>query len=259
MTSKTKKVKKPSFLLFITEPGRAAFEYGLFLASKAILNKMPEGDKHPVLVLPGFMADDCTTKPLRGFLKDQGYEPQSWGLGRNFAKMEYIEQLEGRLTELYEEYGEKVSLIGWSLGGVYARELARNIPDKVRQVITLGSPFAGLKAKTNISWIYRLVSGKRIEDVEEDFMKEILKAPPVPVTAIYSKWDGIVNWKTCMEQEQRNDIQNVRVLGSHCGLGHNVAALMCIANRLAQPTEDWQLFKPNWAVKGLFPKLAPAI
>ncbi len=253
---KAKKIKKPSFWLFASEPGRAALEYGLFLAGQSILKRMPKGDGHPVLVLPGFMATDTSTRPLRRFLDKSGYNSIPWGIGRNLGRTEYIDLLKAQLLDLREEHGQKVSVIGWSLGGVYARELARNCPDQVRQVITLGSPFAGLNEKTNVSWLYNIITGNKVEDLDGDFLAEVLKAPPVPLTAIYSKWDGIVNWQTCIEQDQRNDIQNVRVVGSHCGLGHNVAVLMCIANRLAQPTTDWELFKPNWATKKLYPGLA---
>ena len=121
---------------------RAMFEMGAFLAASPLLRIIGRGDRHPVLVLPGFTADDRSTVPLRWFLRSQGYWTHGWHLGSNYGPTRRIIQgLDERILEIYERHERKVTVIGWSLGGIYARMLARRQPDSVRQVITLGSPF----------------------------------------------------------------------------------------------------------------------
>ena len=144
--------------------------------------------------------------------------------------------MDARLAELADRYKRKVSLIGWSLGGVFAREIARRAPDLVRQVITLGSPFANEPKASNAWRLYELLSERRVDDwPDKDTMK---LPPPVPSTAIYSRTDGIVSWLGCREQDAAQT-QNIEVEGSHCGLGHNPAALYAIADRLALAEDEW--------------------
>ena len=129
---------------------RAAWEYGATLAAQPLLSRAPKGDGHPVLVFPGLVASDLSTKPLRRFLETAGYAAYPWEHGRNLGPREGI--LEGclaRLKELRRKHRKKVSLIGWSLGGLYARELAKLAPKDVRLVITLGTPFTGHPKATN--------------------------------------------------------------------------------------------------------------
>ena len=132
----------PSLQLYLSEPGRAAADFGLFLAARPALQRLPHGDGHPVLVLPGLMADDTSTRVLRRVLRRLGYRVHGWRLGRNIGPTEAcVTGMQKRIDDLSERYGEPISLIGWSLGGIFARDLARRTPDSVRQVITLGSPF----------------------------------------------------------------------------------------------------------------------
>ena len=146
-----------------------------------------------------------------------------------------------RIDELYTKYNRKISLVGWSLGGIYARQLAKMMPEKVRQVITLGSPFGGDPRATNAWRVYQMASGQSVEDSDRHMGGAIAQAPPVPSTAIYSKLDGICAWQNCLEQ--RSDLtENIEVKGSHCGLGHHPAAVFAIADRLAQPEGDWRKF-----------------
>lgn len=240
-------VKRPSKLLFLSELSRATMGLGAYVMSFPWLQLLPQGDGHPVMVIPGFMTTDRTTAPLRFFLKSRNYVPYRWKLGRNLANFMEIEELVyERLLELKAKHGCKVSIVGWSLGGVYAREIARRHPDAVRQVITLGSPFGGITGENNIEWIFELVTGRSVTDVGHipaEIVASIPKPIPVPTTAIYSKTDGVVAWQHCMEKTEGPITENVEVIGSHIGLGHNPAVLACVAERLSQPEEKWIPFR----------------
>jgi len=219
---------------------RAVWELGAFFAAYPLLRLAPRGDGHPVLVLPGLAASDTSTRPLRTYLKDQGWAAHGWRLGANHGPRPGAEQkMQGRLAELHERYGQKVSLIGWSLGGVFAREMARRAREQVRSVITLGSPFAGAPKASNAWQLYERASRRRVEDWPH---RERMKTPPpVPATAIYTRSDGIVAWQGCLEREGPLS-ENIEVEGSHCGLGHNPAVLYAICDRLAQPEGAWRPF-----------------
>ncbi|WP_050419419.1 esterase/lipase family protein [Bradyrhizobium tropiciagri] len=229
----------PSQLLLALEM-RGIWELQAFFASYPLLRRAPRGDGHPVLVLPGLSASDISTRPLRTYLKAQGYAVHGWKLGPNRGPRPGVEAaMDARLAELAERYQRKVSLIGWSLGGVFAREIARRTPELVRQVITLGSPFANEPKASNAWRLYEVLSERRVDDwPDRDTMK---LPPPVPSTAIYSRTDGIVSWWGCREQHA-DRTQNIEVEGSHCGLGHNPAVLYAIADRLALQEAEWSPF-----------------
>lgn len=244
-------VGRPSMFWLLTEWGRAITELGFFIPYNKFLASRNHGDQHPVLVLPGFMASDRSTKPLRKFLTQSGYEAYGWDLGRNTAKIEFLDLLSDKLESIYETHGEKISLIGWSLGGVFARQLAKVKPDLIRQVITLGSPFRGISEPNNVAWIYNLVSnGKRVRDIDPALFEDIPLPPPVPTTAIYTKEDGIVPWQLCLEDEDEIH-QNIQVRGSHFGLGVNPTVLEIIADRLLYRRENWEHFQEDNILKDL--------
>jgi pimeloyl-ACP methyl ester carboxylesterase len=229
----------PSRHLLMLE-ARAIYELGAFYAMAPLLRLAPGGDGHAVLVLPGFGASDFSTGPLRTFLRRCGYRAHGWRLGANLGPRAGVEEnMHKRLEWLSEQYGSKVSVIGWSLGGVFARELARQSPDLVRCVITMGSPFAG-EPKANHGWrFYEKLSGRKADDWPN---RELMKLPPpVPSTAIYSRTDGVVAWQGCLEKVGPTS-ENIEVQSSHCGLGHHPAVLYAIADRLAQPEGQWQPF-----------------
>lgn len=236
----------PSRALMLLE-GRAIPEFGAFLGALPLLSLAPRGDGHPVMVLPGLVTSDVSTRPLRSFLKRQGYAVSGWGLGRNFGPRPGVKDgMLALLRELNETHGRKVSLVGWSLGGVYARQLAKMEPDLVRSVITLGSPFGGQPTATNAWRIYEMVSGKRAADAEANFGGAISDPPPVPSTAIFSRTDGICAWQICVEQQSAK-AENIEVQGSHCGLGHNPAVVYAVADRLAQAEGAWRPFhRSGW-------------
>jgi len=245
MVEKTKH-KSPSLIKVVLEV-RTILEAGGFALSYPILQAAAKGDGHPVMVLPGYMGGDGTTKLLRTFLKSRNYKPYGWDLGRNLGQFSdpqtgCNDKIVDRLKKIHAIHGEKVSLIGWSLGGVYARELARLQPDLVRSVITLGSPFAGDMRANHVSWLFEKTSGFKIKQMESTLRQKMAKPPPVPTTSFFSKTDGITAWECCIEVED-STTENIEVPSSHCGLGHHPFVMWAIADRLAQAEGEWKKFE----------------
>jgi len=232
-------VKAPGWFLLALE-GRAPWELWASLVTLPILRQAPQGDGHPVVVFPGLATGDMTTLVLRNFLKDRGYVPYAWEQGVNRGpRPGVIESCIARVRQLRAEHGRSVSLVGWSLGGIYAREIAKMIPEDVRSVITLGTPFSGSPRANNAWRLYEFTSGQSIDtDPRLTGMKE---PPPVPTTSIYSRTDGIVAWQCCVEKESER-AENIEVHASHFGIGMNPTALYAVADRLAQPEGAWQRF-----------------
>ena len=246
---------RPSLGLFLSDFPRGVGDFGLFVAAAPLLRRTaPRGDGHPVLVLPGLMAADSSTRVLRGYLRRLGYHVHGWRLGRNVGPTRaVIDGMGRRLDDLLERHGRKLSVIGWSLGGIYAREIARRRPEDIRQVITLGSPF-NMK-DGNESRAHRTYQRYAHLHVDGGSLRSGGTAVPlsVPATSIYTKLDGIVSWRSCLDDEGPRS-ENVAVIGSHVGLGHNPAALWVIADRLSQPEGSWRPFVPPRAARRLFPR-----
>jgi len=234
----------PGFFLQIME-ARALLEHYAGLAARPCWGLAAKGDGHPVLVLPGLTAGDGSTALMRRFLRSRGFSPSGWGQGLNLGLRDgVIERAHGRLRALWSEHGRSVSLVGWSLGGLYARELAKHSPEMVRMVITLGSPFTGHPRETNAWRLYEFVSGHRID--WHDFHGPIRAAPPTPTTSIWSPTDGVVAWR-CSFEPRRFLAENIVVESSHLGLGAHPAALFAVADRLAQPEGHWEPFhRDGW-------------
>jgi pimeloyl-ACP methyl ester carboxylesterase len=245
------RIEPPSAWLMALE-SRAIWEYGASLATFPLLRNAARGDGHPVLVFPGLSANDLSTLFLRRFLKRQGFAPHGWEMGFNFGpKRGVLERSLDRIHALAENFNQPVSLVGWSLGGVYARELAKLAPTVVRSVITLGSPFAGPPRSTNAWRLYEFVRGK---NPEADVRHLVLKnAPPVPTTSIYSKTDGVVAWRASIQAPcpVNPRTENIEIAASHVGMGMNPLALYAVADRLAQPHGAWQRFHRE-GMRGLF-------
>lgn len=229
-------IRRPSLWLLLRE-GRALAEFArLRWHGRDLLRELPRGDGHPVLVIPGFGTNDRSTRPLRDVLERTGYVAHGWGQGRNLGMNRVIRHhLRALLPALHKEHGSRVSLIGWSLGGVFARELARHQPQHVRRVITLGSPINHRPDATNVDALYRRLNPAYVPDLES--FRQRCTAPPVPCTAIYTRSDGIVAWQTSMENPAPNT-ENVEVDGSHLGLGVNPDVIRIIADRLARPDAE---------------------
>lgn len=244
--------KRPSVFWLVTELGRAATELGVTYSYQKLQKSKPNGDGHPVLILPGFMATEKSTVLLRKHVQDLGYTAYDWGMGRNRGNIEYLPFLSSTVRELHKKHGQKVSIIGWSLGGVFARQIAKDNAHIVRQVITLGSPFLDIGRPNNIAWLHTLITGgKTVKDVDRDLIDNLPLPAPVPTTAIYTKEDGIVPWEACMEMQEDDWHQNIQVRGSHCGLGVNTSVLGIIADRLQYHAHNWQHFKPKGKIEEL--------
>ena len=232
-------VTAPGALLMLLE-ARAPWEYAALLAASPWLKKLPAGDGHPVIVFPGLGAADLTTVPLRSFLRDRGYTPYPWDQGFNFGpKRGVLDGCRELVLRVAARHRQRVSLIGWSLGGLYAREMAKEHPQHARCVITLGTPFAGHPRATNAWRLYQMVSGQSVHDPA--LIEQIRQPPRCPTTSIYSKSDGIVAWQ-CSLNEPSPRSENIEVHASHIGMGVNPLALYAIADRLAQDPQDWRHF-----------------
>ncbi len=251
----TKAAAKPGLGRLALEQ-RIPFEIGAFAAASPLLRTLGRGDKHPVLVLPGFSASDMSTVPLRGVIRSQGYWVHAWGLGRNIGPTpEIVTGLVERLQLLSERHDAKVSVIGWSLGGIYARELAKLHPTLTRCVITLGTPFTGHPKATNAWRVYELLSRSKV-GADPELMAQIRKPPPVPTTSLYSRSDGIVSWR-CSLNDPGPLVENIEVPASHVGMGANPLALFAVADRLAQPIGQWQRFDVSGARRWFFRTALP--
>ncbi|MEK8033933.1 alpha/beta hydrolase [Ideonella sp. DXS29W] len=227
-------------LLKLALEGRAPWEFAALLASAPWLRQLPAGDGHPVVVFPGLGVSDFSTVPMRNFLRDRRYEPHPWHQGFNFGPRDgVLEACVAQIERLSDHHSRKVSLVGWSLGGVYARELAKMLPDRVRCVVTLGSPFGGHPRATNAWRFFELVSGKSAHDPE--VMAEIRRPPPVPTTSIYSRTDGVVSWR-CSLNPPLPHTENIELKASHIGMGLNPLTMYLIADRLRQPEGAWRAF-----------------
>jgi pimeloyl-ACP methyl ester carboxylesterase len=235
------RLRPPSLGLLLAE-ARGICDFNASLLLSPLLMRAPKGDGHPVLTLPGFLASDLSMVPMRRYLKELGHDTYAWNIGRNLGGVSRTRAaLRDRLAEIHSFTGRKVSVVGWSLGGVYARDLALQAPDMVRDVVTLGSPFANDIRATNATRLYEALSGEVVEDNSE-LRTAIAGDLPVPATSIYSRTDGIVNWRTCLLRP--SDIaENIEVhLASHVGLGVNPAALWAVADRLAQGEGEFRQF-----------------
>ena len=225
-------LRAPPLALTLIE-GRGLAEFAATYAFKGVLKNAPKGDGHPVIVLPGFLASDRSTQPLRKFLTGLGYDAHGWGQGQNLGRFNKMRTLlEAYVDHIYTQTGQKVSLIGWSLGGVFARHLALVMPDKIRSVITLGSPFASDVDATSAKKLYETLSNEGPAK-RADLMR-LAGDLPVPNTSLYPKLDGVVNWHASLSKPAANS-ENIEIrLASHVGIGVNPASFWAIADRLAQ-------------------------
>lgn len=242
---------------------RAPWEFAALLAATPWLAQLPRGDGHPVIVFPGLGASDASTLPMRQFLRQRGYTPYAWQQGFNFGPRHgVLDAARERVRHLAERHCEAVSLVGWSLGGIYAREIAKEQPALARCVVTLGSPFAGHPRATNAWRFYELVSGQAVHS-DEALLAQIRQPPACPTTSIYSRSDGVVAWQ-CSLNEAAPHTENIEVHASHVGMGLNPLALYVLADRLAQPVGAWQPFDLKGARRWFFkhthqPPLAAAV
>lgn len=251
MSQSTRRAKlssgPPPLLYSFSELARGAAEAASLAACWPGLQfSAPAGDGHSVMVLPGFMADDGSTAILRAFLRRLGYRTVAWKQGRNMGASAQQKRLVKHVYRTMQRESAPITLIGQSLGGVYARELARQFPESVRMVISLGSPFGATHSSgvdSRVSGLVRLMSGetshhhvgRRRQHTDQT------EAPPVPCTAIYSKTDGVVSWQSCLERAG-DQVENVELCGSHIGMSVHPHALHVIADRLVHDRTNWRPF-----------------
>jgi pimeloyl-ACP methyl ester carboxylesterase len=241
---------------------RCAPEFAAFMGAWPFLAMDPRSDGHTVLVLPPFGVTDRYTQPLRSLLLSLGYRAEGWKLGHNLGLTnKVVDGVPRRLLELHERTGDPVSIVGWSMGGILARALAREHPAAVRHVIGLAAPFR-LKqqdaGKTNASMLYDMVRHLQADPLPAMLVEEPERGPlPVPYTSIYSRSDGVVSWEACIDEVGPSS-ENIEVYGSHIGLGHNPAAVIAVLDRLGQPAGQWKPFVPPFGTEHLYPIAATA-
>ena len=224
-------LKTPSFLAAARET-LSGLEFVRLVMAFPELSAQARGHGEPVLVLPGLGASDASTFPLRRYLAWLGYDPQGWNLGRNTGNVrEMLPQVADQVRQLKEQAGNPIDIIGWSLGGVIAREVARDYPDSIRQVVTMGSPVVGGPKYTSFRRFYER-QGLDLEEIEARIAAREARPITVPVTSIYSKRDGIVGWQAAIDRHNAQ-VEHIEVRATHLGLGLSPEVFMIIARKLA--------------------------
>jgi pimeloyl-ACP methyl ester carboxylesterase len=255
----------PPSLLYTALEYRALLEMALLPSSLPLLLSAPHGDGHPVLLVPGFVGDSGSMAGLKLYLRNRGYAVDDWGLGRNVGfQRKHARALEQKVRFLHHRHGRKVSLVGWSLGGVFALFAAHQVPDCVRSVVTLGSPVSSDPQRSDTSAVvralYRLVAhpmGPVAHAAHVD-ARRLSRPPPLPVSCLYSETDGVVPPHEATIDGDPAMHENIRVPGSHVGLGFNALVLWIVAERLSQPEQGWRPFDPQGLPGYLYRLLTPA-
>ena len=240
-TPSTPTARSPSWALLGFEPVRAAFEYaGMRLMDQSTL---PSGDGHAVVIFPGLASDEKAVAPLKALCRRLGYAAFDWGRGFNTGPQgnvdNWLDALADDVVSITREHAAPISLVGWSLGGIYAREVAKRLDRQVRQVVTIGTPFAGGADRTNVGLVYRLVNSQKPK-LTDTLAQRLATAPRVPTTSIFSRSDGVVAWQACIQAGRQPQVENIEVSGSHCGLGWNSDVFRVLADRLRQPEGAWR-------------------
>jgi len=236
-------VQRPSLALLGTEPFRAAMELARHKLARSA-DTVP-GDGHPVVIFPGLGASGGSVATLRDHCRRLGYEAFDWGQGFNTGPQgdldAWLHSLRSRVVDLLAGHDEPATLIGWSLGGLYARELGKLMAPGVRQVITIGTPFNAKADHTNVGWLFRLLSGTA-SAIDPALSRRLRTPPPVRTTSIYSRSDGVVAWQSCRHDKTSRLVHDIEVGGSHIGMGWNRDVLAAVADRLGQRPGPWRKY-----------------
>lgn len=228
-----KRIESPPLFNVLLET-RSVIEWVSMFGIYPLIPKHKASKNKPVLLMPPYLGNDNSTAFVRHYLRSVGFKTYKWDLGVNMINSKSLPKLIEKLDEIYERHQEKVSLVGWSGGGIFAKIIANRHPDKVEQLITIGSPVWGVKnMRTPLIRSMEFLRGRKLRERNNKFIKELEEIPAVPVTCIYTKTDGLLPWKHCMEAETlRKNIKNIEVFGSHCGMGANASVLLTVANSL---------------------------
>jgi pimeloyl-ACP methyl ester carboxylesterase len=251
----------------MTEAPRALLEMATLPYAWPMLMSAPHGDGHPVLLLPGFMGDEKSLVALQWYLRNRGYSVETWGFGRNVGfHRKHADALVQKIRYIHHQTGRKVSLVGWSLGGLFSLYGAHSAPESVRQVVTLGSPVTadhrtGSQTASTVRAIYRLIAhpmGPAAHTMHTRTKRMREQRCPVPLSCLYSLADGVVPPQEATVDGDPAIHENIRVPGSHVGLGFNPMVLWIVADRLAVPEGQWRPFAPDGAAGALYRALTHA-
>jgi pimeloyl-ACP methyl ester carboxylesterase len=216
-------IKKPSQLLHLTEIFRSLIEtirgffYLLFAKKENI------GQGRVVMVVPGLLTSDFWTVILRKYLTKKGFQVYGWEMGTNFGRLEKIPELITRIETIKDRHQQKIILLGWSMGGLFSREVSHQRPDLISKVMTLGSPFGDVLAPNNAKWVFELLNDDY--DVDHSLVQRLASPTIMPSVAFYSLKDGIVPWAACMDKVTDDQHINVEISSSHFGMGANPSVL----------------------------------
>jgi len=236
-------IQRPSLSLLGAEPFRAAMEFAFHKFGKA--DGAKPGDGHPVVIFPGLGADGHSVATLRSHCRSLGYDAFDWGQGFNTGPQgdldTWLHGLKSQLDDLLACHTQAATLIGWSLGGLYAREISKLMAPRIRQVITIGTPFNAQADHTNVGWLFRLLSGGS-SAMDPALSRRLRTPPPLRTTSIYSRTDGVVAWQTCRHEKRSRLVHDIEVTGSHIGMGWNREVLAAVSDRLGQQHGPWRRY-----------------
>ncbi len=237
MTAPDAPLRPPCRLALLGEARIVAEWTALKLSLPGLRATAPKGDGSPVMVIPGFATDDSWTERLRGFLADIGWQVRGWGLGRNNGRVpELIPKVIERTAAFADDVGHPVRLVGWSLGGYLAREAAREHPEVVGRVVTLGAPIIGGPKYTASAPMY-LRKGYDLDAIETDVEARERDPIRVPVDAVYSRSDGVVAWRACIDRHTPR-VRHHEVVSSHLGLVSSASVFRLVAELLAESPRE---------------------
>ena len=224
------KIKKPNQFLHITELLRAFFEtiWGFFFL---IFSRRTDiGKGRVVMVIPGLLTSDIWTIILRKYLQKNGFIVYGWQMGINLGRMDTLPKIAEKIEHISRQHNQKIILIGWSMGGLFSRELSHQRPELISQVVTLASPFADVMAPNNARWVFEFLN--KNYNIDQLMVTRLTTQTTMPSLAIYTKYDGIVPWSACMDVITNEEHFNVEVKSSHFGLGANPQVLKALINHL---------------------------
>lgn len=239
----TNAITRPSMALLGLEPWRATYE--LVRSAWSTVPVAPRGDGHRVIVFPGLCSSTWAVAPMIRLCQRLGYQADDWGRGLNTGPGHDLDAwLHGLSSEMSidAQSPASVTLVGWSLGGLYAREIAKLAPTHVRQVITIGSPFNADADYTRVGWLFNFLSGRPIQ-FDSALVRRLRTPPPLPTTSIYTRQDGVVAWQTCIHHKRFQQAEDIEVVSSHLGMGWNPAVMSIIVDRLAQNPQQWMPYR----------------